>query len=454
MTESRQTVAPLHPPLNLIRHGLLAAAVIPTAFVLFFLHDIPVGPRISLLILSTLALLTMIRYSELAPSPKAVFLCAGLLGVIAVAIPPLGSNDIWSYVMVGKIFAQHHANPYLLAPSAFRHDPFSLRVSHVWRHTTTPYGPAFVAQAAVFAKLAGKSVLLNRLLFQGSAAVAILGILGVLWQRTRNVGALALVALHPLIWISVVNGGHNDAIVGLLLLCGVLALVDERYKAAGLFICLAILVKITAALVVPVLLIWMWRRHGWSITLRAMWFPIFVPIFIYLITPGAMRSVTRASENILSRADPWRLPGTLMVIFDLEGFSKHPAHTLVKLGQILVLLVAIFIAWRFRDADVPTLAAGAVLFGYCCLAPYILPWYVVWSLPLLALHARSRIASLAIIQATILLADYQFRTHLLATNMSVKYMISFILPSLLLGIFVYQTLVSRPVKVSADVPVR
>ncbi len=43
--------------------------------------------------------------------------------VLAVAVPPQGSKDLWAYAMQGRIVAIHHANPYVHPPTEYRADP-------------------------------------------------------------------------------------------------------------------------------------------------------------------------------------------------------------------------------------------------------------------------------------------------------------------------------------------
>ena len=56
------------------------------------------------------------------------------------------------------------------------------------------------------------------------------------WRRTRHPAAVAIIGLNPLVVVSVVNGAHNDAWVGLLVLVGVL-LVDRNSRKSGLTTC-------------------------------------------------------------------------------------------------------------------------------------------------------------------------------------------------------------------------
>src|SRR4029078_8934990 len=83
---------------------------------------------------------------------------------------------------------------------------------------------------------------------------------GWLCGRTRNPAVLAFVGLHPLVAISVVNGGHPDALVALGVLAGVMLAIERRPAAAGAAVALAASGNFTALVAAAVLCVWALRR--------------------------------------------------------------------------------------------------------------------------------------------------------------------------------------------------
>src|SRR5439155_22873304 len=61
--------------------------------------------------------------------------------------------------------------------------------------------------------------------------------------------------------------------------------------------------------------------------------------------------------------------------------------------------VVVLLSWRSASA---AWLACAVLLAFLLLGQYVLPWYVAWELPALALVWRSRLAMLAAAQAALL----------------------------------------------------
>ena len=94
-------------------------------------------------------------------------------------------------------------------------------VSALWQRTPDIYGLGFtviMAGARAGDRRVDASSCTSRTSSSRSAAVG--AMLWLLWKRTRNPAVLAFVGLHPLLAVSVVNGGHPDALVALGVLAG------------------------------------------------------------------------------------------------------------------------------------------------------------------------------------------------------------------------------------------
>src|SRR2546430_12817165 len=164
--------------------------------------------------------------------------------------------------MYGRIVAVHHASPYRHVPDEYPGDPMLRFVSPAWLHTGSVYGPAFTAFSAAVAPLAGDSAAPTRFLYQATAALAVAGALVLVWRRTRSAAAIAWLGLHPVIGLEVVNGGRNDALIGLGILGAILLVERGKLRTSGLVTGAAATIKATGALAGAGLAIWTWRRRG------------------------------------------------------------------------------------------------------------------------------------------------------------------------------------------------
>ncbi|MGI9023869.1 MAG: glycosyltransferase 87 family protein, partial [Acidimicrobiales bacterium] len=187
---------------------------------------------------------------------------SGVLLVLAVVVPPTESADLWSYAMYGRMVSEYRESPYRHTPEEYRDDPIRRRVPAFWVDSRSVYGPLFTVAAAAGMTAAGHSALRARLFFQGLAALAVGAVLVLVDRRTRDPVALALIGINPVVVVSVVNGGHNDALVGLAVLGGALLVVRRRPAWAGALLAAGALVKVAALLPLAAVAVWVWCHHG------------------------------------------------------------------------------------------------------------------------------------------------------------------------------------------------
>ena len=123
---------------------------------------------------------------------------------------------MYHYWAQGRIVAVHRANPYVVTPAAYPHDPATAHVSEVWRSQPAPYGPAWEVAGTVAAPL--RSARAAELVFRIVATLALLGCIGLVAARTRNPAAVVLLGWNPLLALHFAGGGHSDAVMMLLVL--------------------------------------------------------------------------------------------------------------------------------------------------------------------------------------------------------------------------------------------
>jgi hypothetical protein len=345
---------------------------------------------------------------------RRVVLTGAFLVAVAVITPPRGSYDIWSYTMYGRILSVHHTSPFTSVPAHFPRDHFLHLVASGWRHTASVYGPAFVALAGVGTAVAGQSVLANRLFFQGIEAAALAGALVLIWRRTRDPAAVAFLGLNPAV-VAVVNGGHNDLLAGLAILAGTLLLIDDRPRSAGVVLAVGALVKLVVLLPVGALLVWAWHRKGAARTVPAAATLGVAIAGAYAVAGGgaALAPLLHARTH-RSRAAVWQL--AVQWLLQPLGVDRSTIRgaigTVAPLLVVLAAVVVVISALRRRGglpvgADVAAaVVAGAAGLVFLLGASYVLPWYSTWTLPLLAVAWRSRVAVVATMQAAVLALAY------------------------------------------------
>ncbi|HEU0027777.1 MAG TPA: hypothetical protein VFQ25_11735, partial [Ktedonobacterales bacterium] len=156
---------------------------------------------------------------------------AAVMGVTLALLPSLPSDDVFSYILYGRISALHHANPLIATPADFPRDPFLSLV--YWQTTRSVYGPVWLGLSDVVARLAaalGGGLAAYVALFKLVGLLAHLvnvalvwAILGRIAPERRLAGAL-FYGWSPLCLLEFSASAHNDAVMLLLLLLGVYAI--------------------------------------------------------------------------------------------------------------------------------------------------------------------------------------------------------------------------------------
>ncbi len=186
-------------------------------------------------------------------SPLLVLGAIAALHALMLLAPPLFSTDVFSYQFYGRIGALYAANPYLSGPLALHLDPLYPYIGTKWIYPPTVYGPLFTALSYVLAPL---SIPANVLAYKAIAAVSSLAVVALVWNGARLRGidpvrAAALVGLNPLIVVYGVGGGHNDLLMLVPLLAGIVLLLQRRERLGAGSIVVAAAIKVTAGLLLP-----------------------------------------------------------------------------------------------------------------------------------------------------------------------------------------------------------
>jgi Glycosyltransferase family 87 len=348
---------------------------------------------------------------------RPVLVAIGLVLLVAVALPPRSSNDVWSYTMYGRMVSVHGSSPYQRVPADFRTDPFDKRVSPIWQHRGSVYGPAFVGYAAAVTFIAGDSVTVDRLLFQLGALLVIAAVLWLVWRRTRSPSALAWLGLNPLFGAVIVNNGQIDAFLGLAILAAVLLAYERRGVLAGVAIAAAALVKITGLVALAGIVFWLWRRGERRAAVLATVTTGALVGLVYLPFVTGASHVLNGADHTVTPGSPWNLPAQVLVGKDagrdLPGLIVHNStlSTIFYLSLALTAVLAVGLSWRWARSPRPDLAAGVATASYVVAAEYTLPWYAGWALPMFADRRISRLGWVVWAEAVVLLAAWRLPTH-------------------------------------------
>jgi Glycosyltransferase family 87 len=335
-------------------------------------------------------------------SVRTVIVLAVIYHLVVLTLPLLFSRDVYSYAFYGRIAATYHANPYIRTPVEFAHDPLWPYVGPKWVDTPAVYGPLWTQISSFMAHLIHSPAGMVKA-YRWIAVAASLATIAVIYDTTKRVWpartAFAVVAfgLNPVTLFHSVASGHNDLLVALAIAGAFAFLVRGKEMPAIAVLSLGTLVKAVA--IVPLLLVLVWcvarvaRDRRWRtafthVGLSAVIGVGFALPFLNLHDP------TLGMAQLASNTG-WLAPSpTVTRLVDKISFGTFGWLARVVFALMVVVVVAALardVARRATERTPRDLGAamGWALVLMLLLGPVLLPWYVMWALPLAWLLPRA-----------------------------------------------------------------
>ncbi len=316
------------------------------------------------------------------------------IAVSAFAVGPvLLSHDVYSYVDYARLGMVHGLDPYLHPPLAAPADPAYAEVA--WTEATSAYGPLFTLATYPLAWLpVGVAIAV----LKAAAALSVLGLAVVVariaaWRGADPLRAAAFVALNPLVLVHVVGGAHNDALTMLLATLGIAAILSARQASGGAALVAALATKPAAAFLIPFALL---------ATAKAR------PMGRYVASGSTYRPIGRlffggalAVAGVVAAAwlaFGWDWLSAFGLAGENQGRTSHmsipitaarltgldPDATRLAAVVLFTALVTYLLVWTWRGHDWIRASAWTAA-GVLLATSWLLPWYLIWLLPLAAI---------------------------------------------------------------------
>jgi alpha-1,6-mannosyltransferase len=353
--------------------------------------------------------------------------------------PPMYSKDVYSYLAQSQISLEA-LDPYRVGPASglgLGH-VFTLSVPSLWRDTPAPYGPLFLWIGRGISALTGENIVAAVLCHR---VIVLIGVGLIVWATPRlarrcgvaEVSALWLGAANPLLFMHLVAGIHNEALMlGLMLTGAEFALrgidaprlwptswriLGPDWEPLGMLLAGSILIILSSQVKLPSLLalgfVAMALAYRCGGNLRAL-----------LLVGSAMTALTLAVMGIVGWASglglgwiytlgtanvvrSWMSPPTLLALGTgqvgiLLGLGDHTTAVLALTRGMGVLIIMVMVVWLllavFRGRLHPIGGLGVALGVTVLLFPVVQPWYLLWAIiPLAAWATRTGFRVAAII---------------------------------------------------------
>jgi hypothetical protein len=321
----------------------------------------------------------------------------------------------------------HHLNPYTTIPISEPHNDPSYALSN-WHQLLSPYGPLFTLLTFAVVPL---GVAASFWALKGVLALASLATLVLVWKCARLLGrdpvtAIAFVGLNPIVLVWGLGGDHNDFLMLFLIMLGFYLLLLARARAAageraevarhrvalrlhapevgaGAAFVTAAGIKASAAVLLPVVLVSLLRRP------RAL-----VNVLLGMVAAGAIVGALSLIAfglhipdlNTQSRLVTNESVPNLIGLALAQGGETETVREVMSGLLAAAILLCCWSVWRRRspssdarsgEAERAFTASGWANVALLVTLSWVLPWYVLWALPLAALSRSRRLRGVVLV---------------------------------------------------------
>jgi hypothetical protein len=322
------------------------------------------------------------------------FVAAVAAIAIATLAPPLLSSDVFGYIAWARMGVRG-LNPYTHPPVAIGHaDPAF--VPGLWHHGATPYGPLFTFASYALAPLPVPVALWTLKALAGASAI---GCVELLRRAARRLGrppvrAALVFGLNPLLVVWGVGGGHNDLLLGLVVSAAVLAFLNGHERAGAAGIVAAGALKVVGFAALPFMLVRASRTRALRPALVGTALAALAVALVGAVAFGApllrIGNTFGFQQSLVSlHSGPAELARVL-------GLS-HPPRAMRTIAALLVVAVAAVGLLRVRAGGDWIAATGWTLVALLLATAWLLPWYVAWALPFVALADDRRLDAVTVL---------------------------------------------------------
>ncbi|HYM46403.1 MAG TPA: hypothetical protein VES65_09645 [Solirubrobacteraceae bacterium] len=368
---------------------------------------------------------------------------ATVVGVHAIFFlaPPMALTDIFNYVNYGRMEVVHHLNPYTTYPVLEPHGDPSYLLSN-WHQLLSPYGPLFTLLTFALVPL---GVAASFWAIKAVLVAASLGTVLLVWKCAQMldldpVKAIVLVGLNPIVLVWGLGGDHNDFLMVLSIVLGFYLLLRARAArtpsgaasdetgapfgdapamavastrelgwmwplsaaelGAGAAFVAATALKASGGVLIPIVLAALLR------TPRRL-----IQVLLGMVAAGAvlgLASLVAFGLHIPDLSTQSRLVTNISIpnLLGLAlggGGETETLHRLLSVVLVLSVLGCCVLASRRREAIAPS---GWATVALLVTLGWVLPWYVLWLLPLAALSRSRRLRTTALVLGAYLIVAW------------------------------------------------
>jgi Glycosyltransferase family 87 len=352
-----------------------------------------VGLAFSVLLAAMIAAYIVVVAAVRTFSMRTIAIVVVVLHVILLLSPPLQLTDLFNYLGYARLGALHHLNPYTHVIKQEMFDPVYRFTS--WHSLRSPYGQLF---SAFTYPLAFMSLPLAYWTLKIVTVVLSLAFVGLVWHCARRLGrdprfVVAFVAFNPIFLIYELAGFHNDFFMLAPSMGAIALLLARRDRMAGAALMVAIAVKFTAVLLLPFLLLAVRDRpRQLRVLLGAALAAIPLAALSFALFGVSLPNLQQQSSLLTD----FSIPNVVGLLLHLGGGTP-------LLLKIFIVAVVVVVAYEFFGKRDWLNGAGWSTLALIASLAWLVPWYIVWLLPLAALGTSVRLRQICMVLTVFLI---------------------------------------------------
>ena len=372
----------------------------PLAHLLGSPHGLNIG-------LSAVLVVMLVAYGAVLATVRSLSMRAIVITIVALhAIlllsPPQQLTDLFNYLGYARLGGLHHLNPYTHPIADEIHDPVYRFTT--WHHLLSPYGQLFTALTYPLARLPLPVAYWTMKVLVVLMSLAFIALVGLC---ARSLGrdprfAVLFVAANPIYLMFAIPGFHNDFFMLVPSTASVWFLLNHRDRPAGAALLVAVFVKFTAVLLLPFLLI---AARPNSRRRRIVEGAVIAAIPLLVMSIALFGFAIPNLQDQSTLLTNWSIPNLFGLLIGIGGGTPG----LLRFLNVAVVVTVALLVRRRRDW---LAGAGWATFALIVSLAWLVPWYLVWLLPLAALATNVRLR-----QAALALTVFLVLTFMPATDM-------------------------------------
>jgi Glycosyltransferase family 87 len=351
------------------------------------------GVAFSLLLAAMIVAYIVVVGAARTLSMRTIAVVVVVLHVILLLSPPLQLTDLFNYLGYARLGALHHLNPYTHVIKQEVFDPVYRFTS--WHSLRSPYGQLF---SAFTYPLAFVSLPLAYWALKIATVVLSLAFVGLVWHCARRLGrdprfVVAFVAFNPIFLIYALAGFHNDFFMLAPSMGAIALLLARRDRLAGAALMVAIAVKFTAVLLLPFLLLAVRDRpRQLRVLLGAVLAAIPLAVLTFALFGVSLPNLQQQSSLLTD----FSIPNVVGLLLYVGGGTP-------LLLKIFTVAVVVVVAYEFFGKREWLNGAGWSTLALIASLAWLVPWYIVWLLPLAALGTSVRLRQVCTVMTVFLI---------------------------------------------------